>query len=73
MSAIDSTETVPKERKEYRIFSKFWMDYIRVGGFEKMARKNRNDFFEEVVYVAVECVIAVVESNLKIFIGGVVT
>jgi hypothetical protein len=38
-----------------------------------MARKDRNDFLEEVVYLAVECVIAVVESYLEIFIGGVVT
>jgi hypothetical protein len=38
-----------------------------------MACKDRNDFLEEVVYVVLECVIAVVESYLEIFIGGVVT
>jgi hypothetical protein len=71
MSAINSIEAVPKERKKSRISSDFLMDWIRVGGFEKMTRKGRNDFLEEVVYVVVECVIAVVESYLEIFIGVV--
>jgi len=48
------------------------MDLIRVGRFEEFTRKTRENILEEVVYVAMKCVITVVKCDLEILIGSVV-
>ena len=48
------------------------MDLIRVGRFEEFTRKTRENILEEVVYVAMKCIITVVKCDLEILIGSVV-
>ena len=40
------------------------MDLIRVGRFEEFASKTKENILEEVVYVAVKCIITVVKFDL---------
>ena len=48
------------------------MDLIRVGRFEEFASKTKENILEEVVYVAVKCIITMVKFDLEILIGRVV-
>ena len=72
MGAINGTEAVPEEWVISWICGNFWMDLIRVGRFEEFTRKTRENILEEVVYVAMKCIITVVKCDLEILIGSVV-
>ena len=48
------------------------MDLIRVGRFEEFASKTKENILEEVVYVAVKCIITMVKFDLEILIRRVV-
>ena len=64
MGAINGTGAVPKEWIKSWICGNFWMDLIRVGRFEEFTRKTRENILEEVVYVAMKCIITVVKFDL---------
>ena len=72
MGAINGTEAIPEEWIISWICGNFLMDLIRVGRFEEFTRKTRENILEEVVYVAMKCVITVVKCDLEILIGSVV-
>ena len=73
MDSINGTKAVLEEWIKLRIFLDFWVHLIGIGRLKETLRESGNDILEEMIYVAMECIVAVPKINCNVLIRGVGT